>query len=274
MPLVALGFGLSLLAAPIAADLLAGHRSQQTISQAASTYEPSENPQVRAALAQAHAYNAALAGKDPDRETVLPYDRQMEFGGNETNAWIEIPAAEVSLPIYKKANETSLAAGVGHLEGTSLPVGGVPSNCVLTAHSGMPDARMFDGIRKLQPGDKVCVHTLGTPFAYEVTDAEVVWPQETAHLGIYQKGTDMLTLVTCTPYGVNDHRLLVHCRRTAYHPEDYAQASPLDASLNDRNLPLTAAALASATVMAALLLKKARSSSRWLRTAGGKGRHA
>lgn len=269
IPLVALGFGLCLLSTPVVADMVADHRSKQTINQATSTYEPAENPQIRAALAQAAAYNAALAGENPLGKDVLPYNRQLEFGGNETNAWIEIPAASVNLPIYKNASESSLAAGVGHLEGTSLPVGGVPSNCVLTAHSGMPDARMFDGIRKLQPGDKVCVHTLGTPFAYEVTDTEVVWPHETAHLAIYQKGTDMLTLVTCTPYGVNDHRLLVHCRRTAYRPDDFPQAPPVQASPSNRSLPFAGAAIASAAVLAALLLKNRRSSNRWLRSVGG-----
>ena len=110
-------------------------------------------------------------------------------------------------------------AGVGHVEGTSLPVGGESTHCVITAHSGMRNLRMFDDIRQLEPGDLVLLHTMGDVYAYRVVSSEVVWPDETSSLAI-APGEDLLTLVTCTPYGVNDHRLLVHCERTDYVPEE------------------------------------------------------
>ena len=104
---------------------------------------------------------------------------------------------------------------MGHLEGTSLPVGGKSTHCVLTAHSGMRNLSMFDDIRDLEPGDLVLLHTMGRILAYKMVDSEVVWPDEVGSL-VIEQGADKVTLVTCTPYGVNDHRLLVHCVRTKY----------------------------------------------------------
>lgn len=110
-------------------------------------------------------------------------------------------------------------AGVGHLEGTSLPVGGTSTHCVLTAHSGMRNLSMFDDIHSLEPGDLVLLHTMNKTLAYRMVDSEVVLPGEMESLTI-EPGADKVTLVTCTPYGVNDHRLLVHCVRTKYNKKD------------------------------------------------------
>ena len=110
-------------------------------------------------------------------------------------------------------------AGVGHLEGTSLPVGGASTHCVLTAHSGMRNLSMFDDIHSLEPGDLVLLHTMSKTLAYKMVDSEVVLPEEMESLTI-EPGADKVTLVTCTPYGVNDHRLLVHCVRTKYNKKD------------------------------------------------------
>ena len=168
-------------------------------------------------LSQARAYNAVLAGQTPKipANEILPYAQQLTFDRDPMMSWIEIPSINVSMPIYHGTSESALMAGVGHLEGTSLPVGGKSTHCVLTAHSGMRNLSMFDDIRDLEPGDLVLLHTMGRTLAYKMVDSEVVWPDEVGSLGIEQ-GSDKVTLVTCTPYGVNDHRLLVHCVRTKY----------------------------------------------------------
>lgn len=173
-------------------------------------------------LSQAAAYDAIIARDDgvevddaPDVGTVWQYSKQLTYQHDPMMSWVDIPSIGVSLPIYHGTTEDTLMNGVGHLEGTSLPVGGASTHCVLTAHSGMAGATMFDDIRMLGDGDLVLLHTMDETLAYKVTGSEVVLPDEMDSLKV-EAGRDMLTLVTCTPYGVNDHRLLVHCKRTEY----------------------------------------------------------
>lgn len=240
LPVIGIILGLVLLSVPLMLSMRADMEAQQSIQSMEDTYNPKDNPVLLKALKEAEKYNRALAGKPVDGK-VLPWSKQLEFGGNESNCWIEIPAINLKQPIYKGTSEQALMAGVGINEGTSLPVGGVPSNCVLAGHTGMSDERMFDNIRYLQPGDKLCLHTLGQPFEYEVESTETVLPNQTEHLLIYKKHEDMVTLVTCTPYGVNDHRLLVHCKRIPYNPADFEQGStPVSAYADNRTLPLLA----------------------------------
>lgn len=179
-------------------------------------------------LDEAHAYNDELAGRTPSMEPsqIVPYDEQLTFERDPMMSWVDIPSINVSMPIYHGTSDAALMAGVGHLQNTSLPVGGASAHCVLTAHSGMGNLRMFDDIRQLVPGDLVLLHTMGDTYAYRVTGSEVVWPDEVDSLAI-ELGRDLLTLVTCTPYGVNDHRLLVHCERTDYNPDEAADAGSL-----------------------------------------------
>ena len=158
-----------------------------------------------------------------ERERILlqarSFNEQLIFDRDPMMSWVEIPSIDVSMPIYHGTSEEVLMAGVGHLEGTSLPVGGTSTHCVLTAHSGMRNLSMFDDIRSLEPGDLVLLHTMNKTLAYKMVDSEVVLPEEMESLTI-EPGADKVTLVTCTPYGVNDHRLLVHCVRTKYNKKD------------------------------------------------------
>lgn len=126
--------------------------------------------------------------------------------------------------------------GVGHLEGTTLPVGTAGGRCVLAGHSGMPNARMFDDIHLLEEGDRFVVWTLGTPLAYEVCDIQVVTPEH-SELLLPEEGEDLVTLVTCTPYRVNTHRLLVTGRRCAYVDNEEVVA-PVEVYVNQRTGPL------------------------------------
>lgn len=220
--------GVGLLVWPWVVDYFENQGVGSMISKVTAEVEALPSDEKQWYLEQAQSYNAVLAGETPSiaKEDIVPYDRQLTFETDPMMSWIEIPSINVSMPIYHGTSDAVLMAGVGHVEGTSLPVGGESTHTVLTAHSGMRNLRMFDDIRELQEGDIVLLHTMGDILAYRVTYSEVVWPDETESLAI-QPGQDLLTLVTCTPYGVNDHRLLVHCVRTDYTPEEAEEASEL-----------------------------------------------
>jgi sortase A len=214
-------FGVALMVWPWVLDRIEASGVFSQISTVSSTVDAMSQSEKDYYLSEARAYNEVLAGQTPEiaSDQILPYVEQLTFDRDPMMSWIEIPSINVSMPIYHGTSDSALMAGVGHLEGSSLPVGGTSTHCVLTAHSGMKNLSMFDDIRDLVPGDIVLLHTMGEVLAYKVDSSEVVWPDEMDSLGI-QQGKDLLTLVTCTPYGVNDHRLLVHCERTEYVPEE------------------------------------------------------
>ena len=212
-------FGVALMVWPWVLDRIEASGVFSQISTVSSTVDAMSQSEKDYYLSEARAYNEVLAQETPEiaPNQILPYEQQLTFDRDPMMSWIEIPSIDVSMPIYHGTSDAALMAGVGHLEGTSLPVGGTSTHCVLTAHSGMKNLSMFDDIRDLVPGDIVLLHTMGEVLAYRVDSSEVVWPDEMDSLSI-QQGQDLLTLVTCTPYGVNDHRLLVHCERTEYVP--------------------------------------------------------
>ena len=214
-------FGVGLLVWPWVVDYFESQGVGATISKVTAEVDALPADQKQWYLQQAQSYNAVLAGEVPSipEDNIVSYGQQLTYENDPMMSWIEIPSIDVSMPIYHGTSDAALMAGVGHLEGTSLPVGGTSTHCVLTAHSGMKNLSMFDDIRDLVPGDIVLLHTMGEVLAYRVDSSEVVWPDEMDSLSI-QQGQDLLTLVTCTPYGVNDHRLLVHCERTEYVPEE------------------------------------------------------
>lgn len=213
--------GVALMVWPWVMDRIEASGVFNQISTVSSTVDAMGQSERDYYLMEARAFNEVLAGQTPEiaSDQILPYVEQLTFDRDPMMSWIEIPSINVSMPIYHGTSDSALMAGVGHLEGSSLPVGGTSTHCVLTAHSGMKNLSMFDDIRDLVPGDIVLLHTMGEVLAYKVDSSEVVWPDEMDSLDI-QQGKDLLTLVTCTPYGVNDHRLLVHCERTEYVPEE------------------------------------------------------
>ena len=129
--------------------------------------------------------------------------------------YVEIPKIDVNLPIYHGTSEEVLQKGIGHLVGSSLPIGGEGFHSVLTGHSGLAGAKLFSDLDQLVPGDTFFLHILGETLAYEVTEINTVLPYETELL-LAVPGEDLCTLVTCTPYGVNSHRLLVRGSRVPY----------------------------------------------------------
>ena len=143
------------------------------------------------------------------------YEHQLNLAGDGTMGYVEIPLIQVNLPIYHGTDSDTLDVGIGHLLGSSLPVGGESTHSVLTAHSGMANQKMFSDLDKLDLGDVFYLQVLGETLAYQVDQINTVLPHDTTYLGI-EEGMDICTLVTCTPFGVNTHRLLVRGFRIPY----------------------------------------------------------
>ena len=216
--------GTYLAARPLVADLLWQHASASAKEELMSAVAAQDDHEVEALLEQANAYNARLAEKAQGAHELTPKERELylkQLGGAGTSqvmGAIEIPALGLVEKVCFGTSETALMAGLGHCEWSSLPVGGLSTHCVLAGHSGMENCRMLDNAPDLKEGDHIYLSVLGKTLSYEVTSLETVLPQEVDTLAI-EPGRDLLTLVTCVPYGVNSHRLLVHCERCGHLPE-------------------------------------------------------
>lgn len=181
--------------------------------------ESMEDSELTAALEAANAYNAALR---PVRYTkaaldaaAVGYDDLLNLYGNGIMAYVEIPKIHVNLPIYHGTTTEVLEKGIGHLTGSSLPIGGVGNHAVLTGHSGVAGQRLFSDLDRLEIEDVFFIHVLNQQLAYEVRAIDTVLPEDTKLLTSVD-GKDKCTLVTCTPFGVNTHRLLVQGERIEY----------------------------------------------------------
>ena len=181
--------------------------------------ESMEASELTAALEAANAYNAALR---PVRYTkaaldaaAVGYDHLLNLYGNGVMAYVEIPKIHVNLPIYHGTTTEVLEKGIGHLTGSSLPIGGVGNHAVLTGHSGVAGQRLFSDLDQLEIGDVFFIRVLNQQLAYEVRAIDTVLPEDTKLLTSVD-GKDKCTLVTCTPFGVNTHRLLVQGERIEY----------------------------------------------------------
>jgi sortase A len=194
--------------------------NQAHSTRAVGTYTGAVEDQTALQLAQiraaADAYNSQLAAErmnlQLDDAATAAYNAQLNVPGTDVIATIEIPTLGVLLPVYHGVSDDSLRSGVGHMPGTSLPVGGAGTHTVLVGHRGLPEARLFTDLDKLRLGDTFCVSTLGQEAWYEVDQILTVEPQDVSALAI-EPGADLCTLVTCTPYGINSHRLLVRGHR-------------------------------------------------------------
>jgi len=167
-------------------------------------------------LEEARDYNAQLAEQtwtfalsDAEKEI---YKKMLNLGDGTPMAWIEIPVIDVSLPIYHSTDDEVLQVAVGHIEGTSLPVGGNNTHCVLSGHRGLPSAKLLSNLDRMVEGDIFTIQTLDETLTYEVDQIRIVLPEDVDDINLV-KGKDYCTLVTCTPYGINSHRLLVRGQR-------------------------------------------------------------
>ena len=216
--------GLTLMLYPTVSDWWNSfHQSQAIASYAEATAGLSEEEYNRF-LQEAQAYNAALLEKSnplvPTDEELEEYNNILNVSGNGIMSYIEIPKIGCDLPIYHSVDEAVLQIAVGHIVGTSLPVGGPSTHCVLSGHRGLPSAKLFTNLDQMAVGDVFMLQTLDDTLTYEVDQIHIVEPQEVDGLSIIPGG-DYCTLVTCTPYGINSHRLLVRGHRI----ENLASAS-------------------------------------------------
>lgn len=168
--------------------------------------------EAQAMLSAARAYNDSLYRDqnrwEPDEERHKEYEGLLDVTGTGIMGYIEIPCISVKLPIYHGTDEAVLSIAVGHMEGSSLPIGGLGAHTVLSGHSALPSAKLFTDLSKVQVGDTFYVNTLNETLTYQVKEINTVLPHELELLTL-DRARDLCTLVTCTPYGVNSHRLLV-----------------------------------------------------------------
>lgn len=206
--------------------LISNYVNQTYASEIQTAYQEliqqTDDSVLQEAKQRAIAYNLAIIPGTADaysEEALLTaaenYDRQLNIAGNGIMGYVEIPKIQVNLPIYHGTDTEVLDRGVGHLLGSSLPAGGKNAHTILSGHSGMASQKIFTDLEQLVPGDVFCLNVLGETLAYQVTEINTVLPYETDLLGIVP-GEDLCTLVTCTPYGVNTHRLLVRGSRIPY----------------------------------------------------------
>lgn len=182
-----------------------------------------EDESIREAFRAAQEYNESLYSVQLDPAAAVDeHDSLLNLSGNGIMGYVEIPVIDVNLPIYHTVAESSLQKGAGHMPGTSLPIGGKSTHAVISAHSGMSDARMFTDLDKVQKGDLILLHVLGDTLAYAVDTITVTDPADIEAIEIRQD-KDLVTLVTCTPYSVNTHRLLVRGHRIELTEEEITE---------------------------------------------------
>lgn len=230
LPVLVILAGLLILLYPTISNFLIEQNSSRAVaSYDAATVDLAQQEREQM-LADARAYNERLAnpsgtdvsvsegGEPAQVGEVLSYEDLLDLNGDGMMGYIIIPKMNVELPIYHTVEEKVLQVGVGHLENTSLPVGGPSTHASLSGHRGLPSAKLFTDLDQMEEGDQFFIKVLGETLAYEVHSVETVLPHETESLAI-QEGEDLVTLITCTPYAINSHRLLVHAHRIPYVPE-------------------------------------------------------
>ena len=222
--------GLSVMLYPTISDWW----NSKTQSRAVATYQKAENDlsdkENEEILSQARKYNeeiAKLARPFVDYDKVKGYEDILDITGTGVMGYISIPTIRVELPIYHGTSDGVLNVAVGHLQGSSLPVGGADTHSVISAHRGLPSAKLFSDLDKLAEGDEFTITVLKEVYTYEVEAVYIVLPNEMDKLNIIP-GEDHVTLTTCTPYGVNSHRLLVRGTRVPYNGEEDATESVTD----------------------------------------------
>lgn len=214
--------GLSLLLYPTISNYWNILHQSEVITEYTGAAAELDDTAYEELLSAAYAYNdrlsavgSSLSLSEEDRKE---YEAQLDISGQGIMGYIEIPKIECRLPVYHGTDEGTLLSAVGHIEGSSLPVGGESTHCVLSGHRGLPSARLFTDLDRLEEGDIFTIYVLDEAVTYEVDQILVVLPEELEPLAIVE-GEDLCTLVTCTPYGVNTHRMLVRGRRVTNDAE-------------------------------------------------------
>lgn len=279
LPLILVGIGLCILLYPTVSNFLVERNSSRVIENYDAAVENLTEEKYAQMLSEAHAYNerlATLAGAAADASSdsaALPdlaasadataseglpaYDDLLSLNGDGVMGYLTIPKLDVTMPVYHTVEEPVLQVGAGHLPDTSLPVGGPSTHAVLSGHRGLPSAKLFTELDKLATGDEFYIRVLNETCAYQVDSIETVLPHETESLAI-REGEDLCTLVTCTPYGVNSHRLLVHAHAIPY-VEAMDEVVGKTRSFINIPLPYALLLLALAVIAVVLIVLKVRS---------------
>ncbi len=209
--------GVSLLLYPTLSDYWNTLHATAAVASYAQQVQNLDAEKYDQMIAMAQAYNRGLTERENpfliSPEQKAEYNQLLNLDGTGIMGYIEIPNIDISLPIYHGTDDAVLQIAVGHLDWTSLPVGGDSTHCVLSGHRGLPSAKLFTNLDKMAVGDTFVIRTLDEVLTYAVTQILIVEPADTQALTI-QEGKDLCTLVTCTPYGINSHRLLVCGERT------------------------------------------------------------
>ncbi len=253
--------GIIIVSYPAISQIYYNYVNQQTINDFDSGRKQLTSEEIDKRIQLAQAYNASLqnfAITDPYTEEQLEqgrteYARMLTV--REKIASIHIPDIEINLPIYAGSGEDVLQKGVGHLEGTSLPIGGVNSHAVLTAHTGLPNSRLFTDLDKLKVGDKFYITNIKETLAYQIDSITIIEPTDFSSLVIFPD-QDYVTLLTCTPYMINSHRLLVRGQRIPYTPEDSELIKTQSTNYQIPVLYLVVASLVVIIVVLAFFIKR------------------
>ena len=246
--------GLSLLLYPSVSDYWNSFHQTRAIATYAEEVATLDNEQYDELWAAAQQYNRSLTERGNayvlSEEQKEAYEKLLDVSGLGVMGYIEIPEIDVSLPVYHGTEESVLQIAVGHLDWSSLPVGGESTHCVLSGHRGLPSAKLFTNLDKLTEGDIFLLRVLDEVLTYEVDQILIVEPQETGALRI-EEGKDYCTLVTCTPYGINTHRLLVRGHRI----ENQANAASIRVTADAMQIePVIVAPIVAAPMLLCLML--------------------
>ncbi len=215
--------GIGLFMYPIVSNWYGEYTAHTSIESYDKTIQKVGDQAIMKMQRDADEYNKALSANDNKKVSSMDYDELLAV--TDSIAYIEIPKINVYLPIFHGMDDEVLQKGVGHMEGTSLPVGGSSTHCVLAGHTGLPSANLFTDLDQLDKGDYFYIHALDKVLAYQVDQVKTVLPYETDDIQI-REAEDYVTLVTCTPYGINSHRLLVRGVRVPYKTQDMAHTDP------------------------------------------------
>ena len=246
--------GLSLLLYPSFADWWNSFHQSRAVASYVEQVANMDDDRYREIWDAAWDYNRSLIDRPNDyllsEEQREHYNALLNVGNNGVMGYVEIPLLDIVYPVYHGTDEAVLQVAIGHLDWTSMPVGGESSHCVISGHRGLPSARLFTDLDKMEVGDTFLLRVLDEVLTYEVDQILIVEPHETEALLIVE-GEDLCTLVTCTPYGINSHRMLVRGHRVDTVPDRPVRRVTADAVQID---PVIVAPFVAAPILLVLLI--------------------
>lgn len=248
--------GIGIIAFPFISNYLNQRNATEVMENYQKKADKLTPEQIAEMFQQAQIYNENLLGQPahdpfiPGSGIVMPDNYYQVLNVDGTMGQIEIPSIDVKLPIYHGTKENVIRKAAGHLEGSALPIGGAGTHTVLTSHTGLTEAKLFTDLTELKKGDHFLIHVLNRTLAFEVDKISVIEPEHTELLRAV-KGHEYATLLTCTPYGVNSHRLLVRGKRVPYNPKKVVKKKKLT---KEQHLLLKAAVITTVIMLILIIV--------------------